>query len=74
LYSVSCPAALLSSHHRVCRANFCLFYTEFHQFATVLLSANKVVKERIEGGANEKAALRFPITALSFASISIFPG
>ena len=34
----------------------------------------QIVKERIEGGANEKAALRFPITALSFASISIFPG
>ena len=33
-----------------------------------------IVKERIEDGANEKAALRFPITALSFASISIFPG
>ena len=37
-------------------------------------NATKIVKERIEGGANEKAALRFPITALSFASISIFPG
>ena len=36
--------------------------------------ACQIVKERIEGGANEKAALRFPITALSFASISIFPG
>jgi hypothetical protein len=35
---------------------------------------SKIVKERIEDGANEKAALRFPITALSFASISIFPG
>ena len=34
----------------------------------------QIVKERIEDGANEKAALRFPITALSFASISIFPG
>jgi hypothetical protein len=33
-----------------------------------------IVKERIEDGANEKAALRFSITALSFASISIFPG
>ena len=33
-----------------------------------------IVKERIEDGANEKVALRFPITALSFASISIFPG
>ena len=32
----------------------------------------QIVKERIEDGANEKAALRFPITALSFASISIF--
>jgi hypothetical protein len=37
-------------------------------------SGRLIVKERIEGGANEKAALRFPITALSFASISIFPG
>jgi hypothetical protein len=36
--------------------------------------AKQIVKERIEDGANEKAALRFPITALSFASISIFPG
>jgi len=36
--------------------------------------ARQIVKERIEDGANEKAALRFPITALSFASISIFPG
>ena len=34
----------------------------------------KIVKERIEGGANEKAALNSLITALSFASISIFPG
>ena len=34
----------------------------------------QIVKERIEDGANEKAALRFPIAALSFASISIFPG
>ena len=34
----------------------------------------QIVKERIEDGANEKAALRFPITALSFVSISIFPG
>ncbi len=33
-----------------------------------------IVKERIEGGANEKAVLVFPVTALSFASISIFPG
>ena len=37
-------------------------------------SKRQIVKERIEDGANEKAALRFPITALSFASISIFPG
>ena len=37
-------------------------------------SGRQIVKERIEDGANEKAALRFPITALSFASISIFPG
>ena len=36
--------------------------------------AKQIVKERIEDGANEKAALRFPITALSFASISIFLG
>ena len=34
----------------------------------------RIVKERIEDGANEKAALRFSIAALSFASISIFPG
>jgi len=34
----------------------------------------KIVKERIEGGANEKAALALPITTLSFASISILPG
>ena len=34
----------------------------------------QIVKERIEDGANEKAALRFPITALSFASISILDG
>ena len=34
----------------------------------------KIVKERIEDGANEKAILAFPATALSFASISIFPG
>ena len=34
----------------------------------------QIVKERIEDGANEKAVLRFSITALSFASISIFPG
>ena len=36
--------------------------------------ARQIVKERIEDGANEKAALHFLITALSFASISIFPG
>ena len=36
-------------------------------------ASRQIVKERIEGGANEKAALRFPIAALSFASISIFP-
>jgi hypothetical protein len=35
---------------------------------------NKIVKERIEDDANEKAAANFSITALSFASISIFPG
>ena len=34
----------------------------------------KSLREESEDGANEKAALRFPITALSFASISIFPG
>ena len=34
----------------------------------------QIVKERIEDDANEKAALKFSITALSFASISIFPG
>jgi len=34
----------------------------------------QIVKERIEGGANEKAVSAFPVTALSFASISIFPG
>ena len=34
----------------------------------------QIVKERIEEKKKEKAALRFPITALSFASISIFPG
>lgn len=34
----------------------------------------QIVKERIEDGANEKAALNSSITALSFASISIFPG
>ena len=39
-----------------------------------LEAGRQIVKERIEDGANEKAALRFPITALSFASISIFPG
>jgi hypothetical protein len=35
---------------------------------------NQIVKERIEDGANEKAAINSLITALSFASISIFPG
>jgi hypothetical protein len=34
----------------------------------------QIVKERIEVGTNEKAALKFSITALSFVSISIFPG
>ena len=34
----------------------------------------QIVKERIEDGANEKAALNSSITALSFASISILPG
>ena len=34
----------------------------------------KIVKERIEYGANEKTVLRFSLTVLSFASISIFPG
>ena len=38
-----------------------------------LPGSRQIVKERIEDGANEKAALRFPIAALSFASISIFP-
>ena len=37
-------------------------------------SSRQIVKERIEDDANEKAALKFSITALSFASISIFPG
>jgi len=45
----------------------------FHHFLDPQTS-RQIVKERIEDGANEKAALRFPITALSFASISIFPG
>ena len=39
-----------------------------------LPGSRQIVKERIEDGANEKAALHFLITALSFASISIFPG
>ena len=34
----------------------------------------QIVKERIEDGANEKAALDSSTTAFSFASISIFPG
>ncbi len=34
----------------------------------------QIVKERIEYGANEKTVLRFSLTVLSFASISIFPG
>ena len=34
----------------------------------------QILKERIEDGANEKAVLNSSITALSFASISIFPG
>ena len=33
----------------------------------------QIVKERIENGATEKAALRFPIAALSFATISSLP-
>ena len=37
-------------------------------------SARQIVKERIEDGANEKAALNSSTTAFSFASISIFPG
>lgn len=37
-------------------------------------SAGQIVKERIEDGANEKAVLILSVTALSFASISIFPG
>ena len=43
-------------------------------FAASKFESKQIVKERIEGGANEKAALRYPIAALSFASISIFPG
>ena len=39
-----------------------------------MILAIQIVKERIEDGANEKAILAFPTTALSFASISIFPG
>ena len=39
-----------------------------------MIKYGQIVKERIEGGANEKAVLRFSLTALSFASISIFPG
>ena len=44
-------------------------------WAEVQIGNRQIVKERIEDGANEKAALRFPIAAaaLSFASISIFP-
>ena len=34
---------------------------------------NKIVKETIGVGVNEKAVLRFYQTALSFTSISIFP-
>jgi hypothetical protein len=37
-------------------------------------SSLQIVKERIEDDANEKAAVNSSITALSFASISIFPG
>ena len=50
--------------------------TEYEQAVSANLQwTNKqIVKERIEGGANEKAAPAFPVTALSFASISIFPG
>ena len=43
-------------------------------FLLIVYRYSKIVKERIEGGANEKAVLRFSLTALSFASISIFPG
>ena len=46
----------------------------FSDTCPLMGTCRQIVKERIEDGANEKAALRFPITALSFASISIFPG
>ena len=53
---------------------FCLWYNgAVVWWAEVQIGNRQIVKERIEDGANEKAALRFPIAALSFASISIFP-
>ena len=43
-------------------------------FSVEWATVRQIVKERIEDGANEKAILALPETALSFASISIFPG
>ena len=53
-----------------------LYISGYEDTENVLMSIALllIVKERIEDGANEKAVLSYSITALSFASISIFPG
>ena len=63
------PTPLLSGRPGV----VCLNYKEYRTGRNTL-RLRQIVKERIEDGANEKAVLLYSITALSFASISIFPG
>ena len=73
--------AFYKNLERMCKAKLLIHLTKGiyykpkkSSFGEIPISTEQIVKERIEDGANEKAALRFPITALSFASISIFPG
>ena len=57
------------------RSLLCEFTRELGvSYSGIIRAKAQLVKERIEDDANEKAALKFSITALSFASISIFPG
>ena len=69
-----CPFTKMRSGTYPCLACSSGTCQPFSDTCPLMGTCRQIVKERIEDGANEKAALRFPIAALSFASISIFPG
>ena len=57
------------------RSLLCEFTRELGvSYSGIIRAKAQIVKERIEDDANEKAALISSVTAISFASISVFPG